>query len=84
MLIDDSGNAVLCDFGLARIKADVTDRIMISNSEECDLFGSLNWMAPEILLGWSAGKESDIYALAMVLYEVSVITTTSRYQSLME
>lgn len=69
MLIDDGGNAVLCDFGLSRIRADVTSR---TNRVEVDnIVGSRNWMAPERLLGGMLKKPCDIYAFGMTIYEVS-------------
>jgi serine/threonine protein kinase len=37
-----------------------------------DLVDSLNWMAPERLLGGPVKKSGDMYALAMLLYEVRV------------
>jgi len=69
VLIDDSGKAVLCDFGLTRIRADVTSR-----TEKADggFVGSRNWMAPELLLGGSLKNPSDIYAFGMTIYEIFV------------
>lgn len=70
VLVDDGGNGVLCDFGLSRIRADVTSRA--SRVDADDIVGSLNWMAPERLLGGILKKPSDIYALGMTTYEVSI------------
>ena len=67
MLIDDSGKAILCDFGLTRIRADVTSRTAKADG---GIMGSRNWMAPELLLGGSLRKPSDIYAFGMTIYEV--------------
>lgn len=73
VLIDDAGNAVLCDFGLSHIKADMTSRTAnTAGSSRVDLAGSHNWMAPERLLGGLPRKPSDIYALGMTTYEVTV------------
>ena len=69
MLIDDGFKAVLCDFGLARVKADVTSRT--ARSDGGSVVGSRNWMAPERLLGGSLRKPCDIYAFGMTLHEVS-------------
>jgi serine/threonine protein kinase len=69
VLIDDSAKAVISDFGLSRVKADVTSRTARSNGG--DIVGSRHWMAPERLLGHSLRKACDIYAFGMTLYEVS-------------
>jgi serine/threonine protein kinase len=68
-LIDDDHRAVLCDFSLSCIVADITDQTSVSNSNIVE--GSRNWMAPERLQGGSLTKSTDIYALGMVIYEVS-------------
>jgi serine/threonine protein kinase len=69
ILIDDAGNAVLCDFGLARVKADVASRT--TETDLTSVAGSRNWMAPERLNGGALRKPCDIYAFGMVVYEVS-------------
>ncbi|KIM77885.1 hypothetical protein PILCRDRAFT_824860 [Piloderma croceum F 1598] len=68
VLIDDNGRAVLCDFGLSRIKADATSRTARPVGES--IVGSRNWMAPEQLLGGLLKKPCDIYALGMTIYEI--------------
>jgi serine/threonine protein kinase len=60
---------VLCDFGLSRIKADVTSRTVVK-SDGGAIAGSRNWMAPELLLVGSLKKPCDIYAFGMTIYEV--------------
>jgi serine/threonine protein kinase len=71
VLIDDSGSALLCDFGLASVKADVTSRTTVINtSETTAVAGSRQWMAPERLTGKSLTKPCDIYAFGMTAYEV--------------
>ena len=70
VLIDDAGKAVLCDFGLTRIKADATSRTVRLGG--VSIIGSRNWMAPELLLGGLLKKPCDIYAFGMTLFEVSL------------
>ncbi|KAJ7142918.1 kinase-like domain-containing protein [Mycena epipterygia] len=68
VLVDNSERAVLCDFGLARVKADITSR---SNQEgENQVLGSRNWMAPELLVGSAVRPASDVYAFGMTIYEL--------------
>ncbi|KAJ7262839.1 kinase-like domain-containing protein [Mycena rebaudengoi] len=68
ILIDNAATAVLCDFGLSRIKADMTTR---TAEHDVDLgAGSRNWMSPERLRGALPKKPSDIYAFGMTIYEL--------------
>lgn len=68
ILIDHSGRAVLCDFGLSRVKADVTSRTSVGDVDPAA--GSRNWMSPERLRGGVLKKPSDIYSFGMTLFEV--------------
>ncbi|KAJ6559660.1 hypothetical protein B0H19DRAFT_875338, partial [Mycena capillaripes] len=63
-LINNAGTAVLCDFGLSRIKADITSRTAARDLGTLGP-GSRNWMSPEVLRGALPRKPSDIYALGM-------------------
>ncbi|KAJ7843249.1 kinase-like domain-containing protein [Mycena olivaceomarginata] len=67
ILVEESGRSLLCDFGLSRVKADITGRTaQITNN----MVGSRNWMAPELLAGSLPKIPSDIYAFGMTLYEL--------------
>jgi serine/threonine protein kinase len=79
VLIDDNEKAVLCDFGLSCLKADVTIRTARVDGE--GVLGSPNWMAPERLLGGSLKMPCDIYAFAMTLYEVSFCRFFAEYSN---
>jgi len=79
VLIDAGADAVLCDFGLSRVKADATSRTVMPNGG--NIVGSRNWMAPERLLGGSLKKPCDIYAFGMTLHEVSFKDKSARYDS---
>lgn len=69
-MIDGSEKAVLCDFGLSHVKADVTSRTA-RVADGANILGSRNWMAPERILGGSLKKPCDIYAFGMTLFEVN-------------
>ena len=74
ILIDRDGHVRLADFGLLTIVSDHTNSI---TSSSAFAGGTIRWMSPEILhpeqFGFDHGrptKESDCYALGMVIYEV--------------
>ncbi|KAJ7649114.1 kinase-like domain-containing protein [Mycena polygramma] len=69
VLVDNSGKSLLCDFGLARLKADAATRTF-SHVEASQIVGSRNWMAPEVLMGSRYRVTSDVYAFGMTLYEL--------------
>ncbi|KAJ7194916.1 kinase-like domain-containing protein, partial [Mycena pura] len=71
VLVENSGKALLCDFGLARLKADAATRTFVHvDSPHDQIMGSRNWMAPEILTGSRYRVTSDVYAFGMTLYEL--------------
>ena len=74
ILIDRKGHARLADFGLLAIVSDPTYFTPSSSIVTC---GTIRWMSPELLLpdrfnlkDSRPTKESDCYALGMVIYEV--------------
>ena len=74
ILINRHGHACLADFGLITIVSDPAYPSTISTSSNS---GTPRWMSPELLdpdqFGFKDGrptKESDCYALGMVVYEV--------------
>jgi len=74
ILVDKDGLARLADFGLLTIVSDPTN---YATSSSVASRGTTRWMSPELLdpdrLESSDGrptKESDCYALGMVIYEV--------------
>ena len=75
ILIDQNGHARLADFGLLVIVSDPAS--FIDPSSAGTARGTVRWMSPELfhpdkfgLKGSRPTKESDYYALGMVVYEV--------------
>ena len=73
-MIDKDENARLADFGLLTIVSDLTHTATTTSSEGA---GTMRWMSPELLDPERFGsknarhtKESDCYALGMVILEV--------------
>ncbi|KAJ7819423.1 kinase-like protein, partial [Mycena leptocephala] len=69
ILIDNAGTGVLCDFGLARVKADMTSRTAQRDITALGP-GSRNWMSPELFRGAPPRRSSDIYAFGITIYEL--------------
>ncbi|KAF9644941.1 kinase-like protein [Thelephora ganbajun] len=74
ILIDKHGHACLADFGLVTIASDPAYHTTLTSSTNA---GTIRWMSPELLdpdqFGFEDSrptKESDCYALGMVIYEV--------------
>jgi tetratricopeptide (TPR) repeat protein len=65
IFLTTSQGVKLMDFGLARI----ADGPQIT--EEGTLMGTVNYIAPEVLSGQAATIQSDLYALGLILYEMS-------------
>ncbi|KAK2462745.1 hypothetical protein APHAL10511_005263 [Amanita phalloides] len=68
VLIDNSGKALLCDFGLSLVKADATSRT--AKQGDTPPTGSRNWMAPELLMGGSQRKPCDVYSFGITIFEI--------------
>ncbi|MFO0946857.1 MAG: protein kinase [Planctomycetota bacterium] len=66
LLLDAKGNTWVTDFGL--VKADDTQSL----TETGDFVGTLRYMAPERLEGWS-DRRSDVYSLGATLYELLML-----------
>ena len=68
ILIDSNRTARIADFGLTSLLRHPSISISVS---EPVWGGTHRWMAPELFDGKSRpSRESDIYALGMVIYEV--------------
>lgn len=68
LLVDAKGDTWVTDFGL--VKAEDTQSL----TETGDFVGTLRYMAPERLEGWS-DRRSDIYSLGATLYELLTLRT---------
>jgi serine/threonine protein kinase/WD40 repeat protein len=65
LMITAEGQPVLLDFGLARQSS--TEDLQITRAG--DVFGTLSYMAPEILQARPADWRADVYALGVTLFE---------------
>lgn len=54
---------MITDFGLSKVSTNKTSSAIAGS-------GTLHWSAPELFNGHSKSKASDVYATAMVIYEV--------------
>jgi eukaryotic-like serine/threonine-protein kinase len=64
VMLDSNGRAVLTDFGLAKLVT--TAKLTASGM----MAGTPAYMAPEQILGETADARADIYAFAVMLYEL--------------
>lgn len=68
VLLDKDGHARLTDFGLARLE----DATQITRPNE--VVGTLRFLAPELIEGKPASRQSDLYALGVLLRSASAET----------
>ena len=80
VLLDDSFSPYLADFGLAAMER----ANGAPGSSSVGLFGSLPYMAPEVLRGRPAAPASDQFALAVTVYEFITGTVPFRGANLAE
>jgi serine/threonine protein kinase len=66
ILVDDSGHALITDFGLAAVARNL-DSILSAPPQRGH---TKRWAAPEILDEGPNSKEADVFAFAMVMIEV--------------
>jgi eukaryotic-like serine/threonine-protein kinase len=70
IMVTPNGDVKLLDFGLARV-LQTTSTATTESLDEVDPAGTLPYMAPEQLRGAPLDFRSDIYAIGVVLYEMS-------------
>src|SRR3712207_6493218 len=66
ILITDSGDVKVTDFGIAR----AADATTTASSHLGDILGTAKYMSPEQAMGERVGPASDLYSLGVVLYEM--------------
>jgi serine/threonine-protein kinase len=73
VVITPAGQAKVLDFGLAKQATDgqTGDATLSAVTEPGDLAGTPAYMAPEILRGGPADARSDVWALGVVIYEMT-------------
>ncbi|CAM3101575.1 Stk1 family PASTA domain-containing Ser/Thr kinase [Lactiplantibacillus plajomi] len=64
ILIDEAGNAKITDFGIAVALSEH------SMTQTNTILGSVHYLSPEQARGSMATKQSDIYSLGIILYEM--------------
>jgi serine/threonine-protein kinase len=71
ILLDESGKAMLTDFGIAREMSSLREAGVARTLAATGLpVGTPEYMAPEQLRGMPATEQVDLYALGVVLYEM--------------
>jgi serine/threonine protein kinase len=69
ILVDEHLTAVLCDFGIARIRDEMSTRAT-TTAQMAAVEGTRNWMAPERMTSSKVRTPSDIYSIGVTIFEV--------------
>jgi len=67
LLVDDSFNVKVCDFGLSEIKQKGQESLKDGKD---GAKGTPLWMAPEVMMGQPFNEKADIYSFGIVLWEI--------------
>ena len=73
VMIDGGGHVKVLDFGLSRWLPDAagSEGSISQATETLALAGTLNYMAPDVLLGAAADERSDVWSLGILLFEMA-------------
>ena len=71
LLVDESDESPikLADFGLAKMLG--------PNETSNEKFGTMGYVAPEVLLGWSYTKSVDLWSLGVIIYILTLLAVSS-------
>eukprot|EP00923_Selenidium_pygospionis_P040319 GHVN01069709.1.p1 GENE.GHVN01069709.1~~GHVN01069709.1.p1 ORF type:complete len:1202 (+),score=273.20 GHVN01069709.1:504-3608(+) len=72
ILLTPSGSVKICDFGLATVCDDDSERNKATSGlpQMLGCVGTHHWMAPEVLRGEGFTMASDVYSFGMILWEM--------------
>jgi serine/threonine protein kinase len=65
IMLTQDGEVKICDFGVALIERDDVEQTQVIGR-----LGSPRYMSPEQIMGESVGRETDIFSLGVVAYEL--------------
>jgi len=72
ILIDEYGNVVISDFGLAKyLKKDPVSDRYFEELKNSGTLGTLGYMAPEQLIQTNISVRTDVYSFGIILYEMT-------------
>lgn len=76
-LVNERGNAMLCDFGLARVLEEIPSGLTTRSTR----IGTLRYVSPELMMDARHTRESDVWAWACLLLEVCFVTLIKLFHS---